>query len=152
MYELARIGSVNDRTGVAGRDEAARLAAQVRALVANLREFARGVYPAVLDTSGLSVAIEALVDDAPVVVTLDCRLDRRPSVDVERTAYLLIDDAVMRAEDDLDIAVASNERSVVVKIAGDARPVREDLVDRVGALGGTVSVEQEKLQAVLPCK
>jgi hypothetical protein len=84
-------------------------------------------------------------------VTVNCRLDHRPPADVERVAYLLIQDAVMRAQLDMDVDIACEASSVVVQITDHTDPVREDLVDRVGALGGTVVVRDGVCRAVLPC-
>jgi signal transduction histidine kinase len=152
LYELARVKAEADRNGGAALGSVtARLAEQLRELIGNLRDFAHGVYPAVLDAAGLPAALDALADEAPVALKMDCRLERRPSPEVERAAYLLIHDAVMRAEVNLDIDIAWVGPAVVVRVAGNADSVREDLVDRVGALGGSVGVDGGELRAVLPC-
>jgi len=152
LFELARVKSEAERNGEAPvAHKTAMLADQVRTLVGRLREFARGIYPAVLDASGLPTALGALADEAPVVVRFSCRLDKRPPAKVERAAYLLIHDAVMEAHTDLDVDVSWAASELVVQISDHADQVRVDLVDRVGALGGTVVVDEGVFRAVLPC-
>ena len=68
LYELARARASAEQAGQrATADELGGIAEDVRGLIATIREFARGVYPAALDSAGLSAALGALADDAPVV-------------------------------------------------------------------------------------
>ena len=152
LLELARECSEAERDGrVDEVREAAAMRGQVQALVAELRDFARGVYPAVLDGAGLAAALAALADEAPVALTIDCRVDAGPANEAQRTAYLLVHDAAGRAVADLDVEVVSDDGLLLMRIAGHPPEVRDDLVDRVGALGGTVELDRNVLEAVLPC-
>jgi len=54
--------------------------------LAELRDLARGIHPAVLDR-GLGAALAALADTAPLPVTVSVRVARRPSPAIETIAY-----------------------------------------------------------------
>jgi signal transduction histidine kinase len=151
LFELADSGTADGPVAPGAAASDSRLAGRVRDLVRVLREFSRGAYPAVLDASGLGPALEALTYETPVAVTVDCRLDHRPPAEVEHAAYALVHDWAMRAEHNLTVDVTATRNAVVVQIVGDAGEVSEELADRVGALGGMVTVEDGRLRAVLPC-
>jgi signal transduction histidine kinase len=152
LLELAQLRS---RAAASGREstvaEADTIAAEVRDLVAALREFSRGVYPAVLDAAGLPAALEALADEAPVALRLHCTGNDSASVESRRAAYLLVRDAVAQAPNRLDISVDLADGVLEVTIIGHPGAVAVDLRDRIGALGGTISAEGGWLRAVLPC-
>ena len=61
--------------------------------LAELRELARGIHPAVLTERGLPQALDTLVARAPIPVTLDC-CDRRFPAPVEVAAYYLVSEAL----------------------------------------------------------
>ena len=145
----ALLDVAHHRTGQAATPTT--LAEGIRALVGDIREFSRGIHPAVLDAAGLPAALEALAEEAPVPLHVDCRLAGRPPLDVERAAYLLVHDAVARATGALGVTVDDGASCVRVTVEGHPGEVREDLIDRVGALGGTVAVESQAMRAVLPC-
>jgi signal transduction histidine kinase len=152
LFELGHAHAQAERSGAEQTAPVATsIADEVRVLVAQLREFARGVYPAVLDGAGLSAALAALADEVPVALRVACHGAGSASAEAERAAYLLVHDAATRAKGDLDIEVAADACRVEVTIVGHPGAVREDLADRVGALGGTIEWEQGTLRAVLPC-
>jgi signal transduction histidine kinase len=116
--------------------------------LAELRELARGIHPAVLD-QGLDAALESLVGRAPVPTTLSVDAGSRQSEEVEFAAYFVASEAlanigkyaqataaavrVTRAGDDLVIEIADDG-------VGGADPALgsglRGLTDRVEALGG----------------
>jgi signal transduction histidine kinase len=155
MGALLQLGQVRSSAEEAGEDararEAAGIAEEVRTLVSHLRDFSRGVYPAVLDASGLGAALDALADEAPVALRIHCGVDGGASVEALRATYLLVLDAATRATGDLDVRVDALEGLLGLAIVGHPGGVREDLSDRVGALGGTISVDAGTLRVVLPC-
>ena len=152
LFDLARAHTHAVATGDCGRaHETAELADGIRALVANVRAFANGIYPAVLDASGLSAALDALADEAPVVLTVHRDIDRRVPVEIERAAYLLVHDGVTRAATDVTIAVGVDHENLSLTIEPYPGGIPEHLVDRVGALGGHVDVDAVVMKAVLPC-
>ena len=55
-----------------------------------LRDLARGIHPAILTESGLSSALESLVDRSPVPAELDVRLATEPPTAVAATAYFAV--------------------------------------------------------------
>ena len=78
-----------DRQLVARLDEAE---AELAPAVAELRELAHGIHPAVLSDEGLAAAVEALAEDAPASHRRDCR--RSGSLaPVETAAYLVVAEA-----------------------------------------------------------
>jgi hypothetical protein len=70
LFELGRVKAEAERNGDSRLAEKTTLVAeQVRDLAAGLREFAREIYPAVLDASGLPAAIEAHPDLGVLVLS-----------------------------------------------------------------------------------
>ena len=62
--------------------------------LAELREIARGLHPAVLGDHGLQRAIEALTARLPIPVDVEVALEERPPEDVEATAYYIVAEAL----------------------------------------------------------
>ncbi len=79
--------------------------AELRAALSELRELARGIYPAVLVDEGLATALDALAEAGPVPVTIESLPGRRLPPAVEAAAYFLVAEVVMR----------SNPRGVTVR-------------------------------------
>jgi signal transduction histidine kinase len=156
MLELAGAASTAARVGDAPAEGAAReLAEGVARIVAAVRQVSHGVYPAVLDTVGLSGSLEALRDEAPVPLRVDVTVDRLPDREAERAAYLLVADAVDAAQPGgppMTVSVQLRKGLLAVVLEGYPRaelPVH--LGDRVGARGGSARVRRSRLEAVLPC-
>jgi len=138
--------------------------------LAELRELARGIHPAVLTDRGLEAAVRALADRAPIPVEL-ARLpeDRLPD-SVEAAIYYLVAEAITNVAKyaQATSASVSVERSngfatVVVRDdgIGGAEPVPGSglvgLADRVEALGGRLHIESPpgegtQLTAEIPCQ
>jgi signal transduction histidine kinase len=80
--------------GLADRPEIAALVRQARseatAANAELRDLARGIAPPVLADRGLAAAVEALGTRAPIPVTVDAQIPRRPPPVVESAAYFVV--------------------------------------------------------------
>jgi len=68
--------------GVAG--ELGRVAAGLSGTLDDLREYARGIHPAILSKRGLVPALRALVRRSPVPVALDLRADERRTTSSRR--------------------------------------------------------------------
>ena len=131
-----------------------RLAEELAAASAELRELARGIHPAVLTERGLGPAIEALAARAPVPVeVIGTPQDRLPPV-AEATAYFTVAEALTnvakyaRASHAV-VRVAREDSTMVVEVRDDgvggaaagAGSGLSGLADRVGAVEGTLSVE-----------
>ncbi len=70
---------------------------ELQRAVAELRNLARGVHPAVLTDRGLDAALSALAARSPVPVRLDVDLTERPPASVEATAYFIVAEALTNA-------------------------------------------------------
>jgi signal transduction histidine kinase len=76
------------RVTIAGAHEDA-----IQAL-AELRDLVRGLHPAVLDDRGLDAALSGIAARAPVPVTLQVHLPRRPSAITETVAYFVVSESL----------------------------------------------------------
>jgi signal transduction histidine kinase len=63
---------------------------EAKRALAELRELARGIHPAVLTDRGLDAAVTALAARSPVPVDVAVQLDERPPAPVEATAYYVV--------------------------------------------------------------
>ena len=152
LLELAQLRSRAVAAGTEGTvAEADTMTNEVRNIVDRLREFSRRLYPAVLDSAGLPAALDALAEEAPVALRIDCRSDGSPSVAAQRAAYLIVHDAAVRATSPLDVTIDLTDRHVELTVVGHPGAVPVGVRDAVGALGGTISSDRASLRAVLPC-
>jgi len=127
--------------------------------MAELRDLAHGIYPAVLTESGLATALESLSDIAPIALELRALPSNRSTNAAEAAAYVAISegitDAAARAATSATVQVTQEDRHLVVSVTDDGSPRRADLVqvaDRIGALGGSVNIGPQSLTAVIPCE
>jgi signal transduction histidine kinase len=122
--------------------------------LAELRELARGIHPAVLTDRGLEAAIRAVADRAPIPIELTRLPEDRLPDSVEAAIYYLVAEAITNVAKYAQATCASVavERSngfatVVVRDdgIGGAKPVPGSglvgLADRVEALGGRLHIE-----------
>lgn len=70
---------------------------ELQRAIAELRNLARGIHPAVLTDRGLDAALSALAARSPVPVRLDVQLRERPPASVEATAYFIVAEALANA-------------------------------------------------------
>jgi signal transduction histidine kinase len=134
--------------------------AELRAALADLRELAQGIFPVILAEEGLSAAVEALAEAAPIPLEITTLPDERLGSSVEATAYFVVSEAVRRcAAGTLKVSAARRNGRLVVEVEGDSAPAEiTDLQDRVGALDGSVAVvhgpdgRRAILQAEIPCE
>jgi signal transduction histidine kinase len=154
---LARTGAADDdeRELVSMLDAAAQA---TDAALEELRELAQGIYPAILTEAGLGAALQTLADEAPLPLDLGDLPDERAAPGAERTAYVVvdeaIDDAARRGAAWLRVRVRRDAGRFVVTIEDDGAPRSARLVhllDRVGALGGSLDVGDTSLRAEIPC-
>jgi signal transduction histidine kinase len=151
MFDLSLAESQARRNGDASTvDEATGLRDDVRGVVTTVRGFAQGVHPAALDTMGLLAALEAIAQDAQVVITVDDRLEARPTREVEHVIYRVVHDAAQRATATLEVLLQPNGPGTALRISGYPAPVPQSLADRAGALGGTLKVDGDCLTGTLP--
>jgi signal transduction histidine kinase len=128
---------------------------ELKASLAELRELASGIHPAVLTERGLEPALEALVARSSVPVVLDAeRGERRLPPAVETAAYFVVSEALANV---VKYAQASEARVAVERVnglvtidvvddgVGGADPTvgsgLSGLADRLAALDGTLEVD-----------
>jgi signal transduction histidine kinase len=96
------LGQARDEIGRDGapRPATVRVAAaheHAKEALAELRDLARGIYPAVLTDLGLDGAVPMLTARCPIPTSADVELSRRPSAAVEATAYLCVAELLTNA-------------------------------------------------------
>jgi signal transduction histidine kinase len=137
--------------------------------VAELRNLARGVHPAVLTDRGLDAALSALAARSPIPVRLDVELRDRPPASVEATAYFIVAEALTNAaryadasavdvrvreiNDKLRVEVADNGVGGAVERPGGGLA---GLADRASSVEGSLAVTSPAggpttVLAELPC-
>ncbi|GLZ41622.1 sensor histidine kinase [Actinokineospora sp. NBRC 105648] len=84
--------------------------ADAKLAVAELRDLARGIYPAVLGDRGLDAALSSLAAKCPVPVEVAVAVEPRPPAAVESTAYFIVGESLT------NIAKHSGARNVTVKV------------------------------------
>ncbi|ONI91208.1 histidine kinase [Actinosynnema sp. ALI-1.44] len=149
--------------------------ADAKQAVAELRDLARGIYPAVLGDRGLDAALSSLAAKSPVPV--DVRVedglssDNRPPAAVESTAYFTVAEALTNVAKYSDASQASvhvyreGSSKVVVEITdngvGGASTQRggglAGLADRAATIDGVLTVVSPVggptvIRADLPCE
>jgi signal transduction histidine kinase len=135
------------------RQRLARAKAEVAASLAELRDVARGIYPAVLTNHGLAVALESLAGAAVLPVHLTMELPDRLPEPVEVAAYYVVSESLTNAgkharATSVSVQASRVEDLVVVEVADDgvggADPAAgsglRGLSDRVEALGGHLDI------------
>jgi signal transduction histidine kinase len=137
--------------------------------LAELRELARGIHPAVLTDRGLATALETLANRAPVPVEVGDLPDGRLPEAVELAAYFVVAEALTNVAKYSDashatVQVERHNGRLVVEVADDgiggADPGRgtglRGLADRLAVLEGRLEVESAHGQgttitARIPC-
>jgi len=137
--------------------------------LAELRELAHGLHPALLTERGLAPALAALAARAPFPVDVSVDVDQRLPEPVEAAAYYLASEALANAAKHAHpscatVIVHRQTDTVLLEVADDGRGGADlsggsglrGLVDRIEALGGTLQIESPpgagtRLLARLPC-
>jgi signal transduction histidine kinase len=138
-------------------DLRARLAAaedQLRLATVELRELSHGLYPAALAEEGFGAAVEVLAEQFPRL-HLEQLPDVRPPARVESAAYVVVSETVRRlpAQDiALRASVAEGRFALELRSETPLGAAPTELEDRVGAVGGTVTVEANQLRAEMACE
>jgi signal transduction histidine kinase len=127
--------------------------AELAHALAELRELARGIHPAVLTDRGLRAALETLAARTPIPVEVVAG-DERLEPDVEAAAYYVVAEALTNVAkyanaSSVRVCARHEEGRLVVVVsddgAGGADPANgsglRGLVDRVAVLDGTLVVD-----------
>ena len=122
--------------------------------LAELRELARGIHPAVLSERGLAAALTALADRSNLQVELGDLPSERLPERVEVAAYFVVSEALTNVTryaeaDDASVSVTVEGDRAVVKVVDkgrggasmDAGTGLRGLADRVEALGGRLTLD-----------
>jgi signal transduction histidine kinase len=110
--------------------------AEAKLALGEVRNLARGIYPAVLTDRGLDPALSALAARCPIPVDVSVSVDRRPPASIEAAAYFVVSEALAN--------IAKHARatgaSVTVRRANDSWltiQVQDDGVGGAAPAGGT---------------
>lgn len=126
---------------------------EAKAALAELRNLARGIHPAVLTDRGLDAALSAVITRCPVPVSLTVDVPSRLEAPVESGAYFVVAEALTNVAKharathvDLTVVVRNDHLVIGIRDDGDggADASRGNglsgLSDRVMALGGRMQV------------
>jgi signal transduction histidine kinase len=140
--------------------------------LSELREFIRGLHPAVLNDRGLDAALSGLAARAPLPVRLRVGVQRPASPSVEAVAYFIVSEAltnvakhaqasqaevtVTRDGDLLRISVTDDGSGGAAPAEGDGTGLR-GLAQRAAAVDGTLTIDSPPggptvIAAELPCE
>lgn len=122
--------------------------------LAELREFARGIHPALLTDRGLAPALEALALRSPVPVELELQLAQRPASNAEAAVYFVVAEALTNvaryaSATHAVVSVTDTSEALIVEVRDDGVGGADashgsglrGLGDRVAALDGRLTVE-----------
>ncbi|WP_375003534.1 sensor histidine kinase [Aeromicrobium sp. CTD01-1L150] len=126
---------------------------EVKAALADLRDFLRGLHPAVLDDRGLDAALSGVVARSPIPVRLEVDLPERLGREKEAVAYFLVSEALTNVlnhadADRAEVTVRAAGSSVTVAVTDDGHGGADPtlgsglagLRQRLASVGGTLTV------------
>jgi signal transduction histidine kinase len=143
---------------------------ELDAALAELRELARGIHPAVLSDRGLDAALESLAARAPLPVELEERLGERLPGPIELAAYFVVAEALTNVVKYAEasratVRAARQNGHVTVEVSDDgvggattdAGTGLRGLADRLSVLEGRLEVESHAgrgttIRATIPCE
>ena len=167
---LARSQLTRDAEGAGRTLEAA--SEELNLALAELRDLARGIHPAVLSDRGLQPALEGLtlrMAERGLVVDMEDALDQRLPEQVEVAAYYVVAESLANVSkyagaDRVSVRVMRENGRAIVEVRDDGRggadPGRgsglRGLFDRVEALDGRLSIDSPPgagttIRAEIPC-
>ena len=137
--------------------------------LAELRNLARGIHPAILTDRGLDAALSALAARAVTPVDISVQMERRPAPAIESTAYFVVAEALANASkhaaaSQLYVRVRQADDLLVVEVEdnglGGAHSEPggglEGLTTRVATVDGAIAITSPDggptiVRAELPC-
>ena len=152
--DLRMVDVMLEKDSAAAHERLTAAQDQLANALAELRELARGIHPAILTDRGLGAALEGLVARAPVPVEITDLPEERLAAPVEAAAYYVVAEAITNVAkyaqaSNVTVSVRrSNGRATVVVAddgIGGADPALgtglRGLADRLEALDGHLLVE-----------
>jgi signal transduction histidine kinase len=142
---------------------------ELRAVLDELRELARGIHPAILTDQGLAAAVRSLAERSGVPVRIVALPEQRLDESIEAAAYFLVSESLANCAkyaraSAVRVSITGRNGNAVVDIdddgVGGADPAGgsglRGLSDRVHALDGTFRIESPRgggthIHAELPC-
>ena len=151
------LSAVAHRTGPRPAIQEAQ--AHVATALARLRDLVHGPVPEVLLDEGMRPALEDLAAEASSLVTAEVKGLGETPVEVAVAAYLCVAALVEQAgPEPCSVEVNSSDAGTRVVVCGGRAPgdpLDQNLLDRVGALGGTVTQAEQgrgwSTEVWLPC-
>jgi signal transduction histidine kinase len=138
--------------------------------MAEIRNLARGIHPAVLTDRGLDAAVSALAGRSPVPVTVDIDLPGRLPDSVESNAYFIIAEALTNvarhsAASRVSVRARRDDERLYIDIEDDGQGGADatrgtglaGIADRAEALDGTLTIDSRlgegtRIHVELPCE
>lgn len=167
------LGRARARLETSGDTEAAAIVAeaheQAKQVLADVRDLARGIHPAILRDRGIDAALSALAARSPVPVQVDVDVTPRPPEAIEGIAYFVVAEAltnvtrhaeaqhawvtVRRDGDLLRVEVRDDGRGGATPGAGSGLT---GLTDRVASVDGHLDLDSPagggtRVRVELPC-
>lgn len=142
---------------------------ELDAALAELRELARGIHPAVLSAQGLGAAVRMLARRVPVPVAVEDAVAHRPAQAVESAAYFIVSEALNNVVKhaharSVRILLCRNENWLHVEVVDDGVGGADaergsglrGIVDRAAAFDGAVHITDvqptgTRIAVDLPC-
>jgi len=167
---LGRAKSKFDQDPQAVRDLIDEAHADAKLAVSELRDLARGIYPAVLGDRGLDAALSAQAAKSPIPVDVSVDVDPRPPAAVETTAYFIVGETLTNiakhsGASEAGVKVWRTDDHVVVEITDNGHGGAEvrpggglaGLADRAATIDGVITVVSPVggptvIRADLPCQ
>ncbi|MER7361515.1 sensor histidine kinase [Nonomuraea wenchangensis] len=168
--DLGRAQAKFDTDPETVRDLIVQAHAGTKAAIAELRDLARGIHPAILSDRGLDAALSGLAARAPVRVDVMVELTERPPAAVESIAYFIVAEALANmakhaVATEASVSVFRERAAVVVDVwdngVGGALVTPggglAGLADRAATIDGVLVVHSPVggptiVRAELPCE
>jgi signal transduction histidine kinase len=137
--------------------------------LAELRELARGIHPAILTQTGLGGALRSLAERSAVPADVRSVPERRFSPEIEATAYFFVSEALANVAKHAEatrvwVAIEDGGERLTIEVGDDGVGGAQmnggsglrGLADRVEAVGGRIEVRSDPgtgttLHAEIPC-
>lgn len=129
-----------------------RLIGAAQQSLIDLRELAHGIFPTILEESGLEAALWTLADQAGTVIQIDAMPHRWLPAATEQAAYLVVTETLTTAPSaGLTVRASALGDVLVLQLDGPKAAPTQYLLDRIGAADGTLTYHDGTLHAEIPC-